>query len=78
MSNTNPVPAVESLAVEIAKDAATIAVIVAPVVATLAAVLPGANLPAADTAIITAVAGALTAFVSWAKQRGLVAKIVGR
>lgn len=54
-------------------DAVPVAAVVATVLSTLAAVLPGMNVPAADVAIVSAVAAGLSKAVNWAKAHGLAA-----
>lgn len=55
-------------------DAATVAAAAATALSSLAAVLPAMHVPAADTAVVSSVAAALTGFVSWAARKRLTKK----
>lgn len=59
---------------KVLSEAAAVAVIVAAVLSLVAPLIPHLNLPKQDVAILTAVSGVVTAFVSWARSQGLVAK----
>lgn len=62
---------------DVIAEAAKAGVTVAAILGILAAVLPAAHFPAQDTAIVSAAAAAVSAFVKWAKDNKL-ASSVGR